>query len=94
MPDTFATTGRPTTAAVAWADADSIYIEFPVRGGQPPYIVRQPKTAEGLRLAFGALIENPAPKTVRLAHPAIRRATGSEAVRAEAASIVRRLLGK
>lgn len=91
-----AKTGRPPSAAIAWATKDGIFVEFPTKAG-PPYITRLPKTAQGLQTALNILIENPAPAPSRLnaPHPAVRKINGaSAATKNAAAEIVRRMLLK
>lgn len=95
MTDTVAPTARPLNAAIAWCDATHVYIEYPVKGGGPPYITKYPKTAQGLHFAFGCLVEHPAPRSSTTAdHPAIQRqskVTASQLARDEAAALVKRL---
>lgn len=104
MTATAAKTARPATAAIAWATADGIMIEYPVKNSPHNYIVRYPKTAEGLAQALNLLIENPAPNLTPLPnHPAVqvaastkaareRKRPGTEESRAKAAEVVRRML--
>lgn len=99
MTDLTAKSGRPESAAIAWAGKDAIFVEYPVKGGGPNYIVRMHKTAEGLQQALNILLENPAPApklTAQANHPTITRAqsrvpNASDESRAQAAAIVRRL---
>lgn len=88
-----ATTARPANAAIAWATKDAIFVEYPVKGGGPPYIVRYHKTAAGLAAALNILIENSAPAAQSPAnHPAIKRkGAGSAAQQELAADVVRRM---
>ena len=78
MTDTFADTARPANAAIAWATKDAVFVELPSRAG-PVYVVRYPRTAEGLANALNVLIDNPErpsngkARTVPAKHPAIRR---------------------
>lgn len=75
MTATSLSTARPSTAAIAWATRDGIYVEIPCAFG-PPYIARYRATEEGLRLALNVLLETPerAPRTATSPnHPAIRR---------------------
>ena len=70
----FATSARPTRAAIAWATADSIFVEIPC-GDLPPYITRYHKTAAGLQAALNILLENPETETRTIArsHPKLRK---------------------
>ena len=74
MTDTFATSARPATAAIAWATKDAIFVEIPCQKG-PPYIARYHKTAEGLAAALNIICTTPeaAPREVPRDHPAIKR---------------------
>lgn len=95
MTATAAKSARPLTAAIAWASADGIMVEFPTKDG-PPYVVRYPKTLDGLQTALNLLLENPAPRTYQptAEHPVIQRKETVKATpeqRAAAADVVRRL---
>lgn len=74
MTDHVLTTARPTSAAIAWATPDAIYVEIPCRDG-PPYIARYRKTIDGLTAALNILIEHddPAPRPQAIAHPAVKK---------------------
>lgn len=97
MTDTFAKTARPLTAAIAWCDATSIYIEYPVKDpSMPPYICKYPKTLESLQFAFGILREKPSAQTTAILreHPAVKKVNSqiSDVTKATAADIVRKML--
>lgn len=96
MTDIVAKSGRHPSAAIVWSASDGIYCELPTRSG-PPYIVRYPKTTDGLIAALNILIENPAPapSLPPPSHPSIRKAPqGTPEVRAVAADIVAKMLLK
>lgn len=79
MTATFAISARPTGSAIAWCDSESIVVELPCTGGEPPYITRYPKTPEGLRKALNVLLENPMPRVLpNPDHPVIKRGPAAE----------------
>lgn len=96
MTDTFAKSALPPRTAHAWCDKTHIIVEFPTKDG-PPYITRFRKTTEGLQQALNILIEQPAPSGKHsFDHPTVKKLASAPLVspeaKAEAASIVRRLL--
>lgn len=87
MTASFALSARPTGSAVAWCDSESIVVELPCPVGNPPYITRYPKTAEGLRRALNVILENPAPRRLPVVdHPAVKRATGAASAKLRAST--------
>jgi hypothetical protein len=91
-----AKTARPSNAAIAWVADGDLYVEYPMRGGGPNYIVRYHRTVEDLANALNILIENsvPAPKMTMI-HPGVKRIEApSSASREMAAKIVREMLLK
>ncbi len=74
MSDTFATTARPTSAAIAWATKDNIFVEIPCKDG-PPLITRYAKSIDGLQSALNILLQHPEKinRTIPKDHPKIKR---------------------
>ena len=92
MTDTYASTAKPPQAATAWATRDGLFVEYPMKAGGPPYIVRFKRTIEGLAAALNILIEHAEPASPKPAkHPAVKRVGASPETRAIAATIVRGL---
>ena len=96
---TFATTARPTKAAIAWATKDGIFVEVPHKDG-PPLIVRYHRTAEGLALALNVLIEHEDRGTRSIArdHPKVRyvgvpKPAFTDAQRAAASEALAKVMG-
>lgn len=92
----FATTARPSRAAIAWATRDALFVELPCKDG-PPYIARYRLTVEGLTSALNILLEAPdhtgAKPSAETAHPRVRRpiATFTDDQRAAAREILKNL---